>query len=44
MTKPTEAANWEMVVDLIKTAFREKKLAEEAMWQAVVLIPKGKKY
>ena len=24
-------------------AFREGKLAEEAKWQAVVLIPKGKK-
>ena len=32
-----------MVVDLIQTAFREGMLAEEATWQAVVLIPKGKK-
>ena len=32
-----------MVVNLIKTAFREGKLAEEATWQAVVLIPKRKK-
>ena len=40
-TDPTEAANWEMVVDLIHTAFREGKLAEEATWKAVVLIPKG---
>ena len=32
-----------MVVDLIQTEFREGRLAEEAMWQAVVLIPKGKK-
>ena len=27
-TEPTEAANWEMVVDLIQTDFREGKLAE----------------
>ena len=43
LTEPTEAANWEMVVDLIHTAFREGKLAEEATWKAVVLITKGKK-
>ena len=39
----TEASNWEMVVDLVQTAFREGILAEEATWQAVVLIPKGGK-
>ena len=32
-----------MVVDLIQTEFREGKLVEEAIWQAVVLIPKGNK-
>ena len=42
-TEPTEAANWAMVVELVHTAFREGKLAEEATWQAVILIPKGKK-
>ena len=42
-TEPTEAENWEMVVDLIQTAFREGMLAEEATWQAVVLITKGNK-
>ena len=26
-----------------RTAFREGQLAEEAMWQAMVLIPKGEK-
>ena len=26
---------------LIQTAFRDRVLAEEATWQAVVLIPKG---
>ena len=32
-----------MVVDLVQTAFRERILTEEATWQAVVLILKGKK-
>ena len=31
-------------VDLVQAAFREGKLAEETTWQAVVLIPKWKKY
>ena len=39
---PTEP-NWERLVDLVHTAFREGRLAEEATWQAVVLIPKGEK-
>ena len=30
-----------MVVKLIQMEFREVELAEEASWQAVVLIPKG---
>ena len=30
-------------MDLVQTAFREGELAEEAMWQTVVLIPKGEK-
>ena len=34
--------NWARVVDLVQTAFREGDLAEEATWQAVFLIPKGK--
>ena len=38
---PTEP-HWENLVELIQTAFREGELAKEAMWQAVVLIPKGK--
>ena len=29
-------------MELIQTAFRDIELAEEATWQAVVLIPKGK--
>ena len=35
--------NWAGVVKLIQTAFWEGELAEETTWQAVVLIPKGKK-
>ena len=42
-TEPTEAANWEMVLNLVQTAFQEGRLAEEATWQTVVLISKGKK-
>ena len=32
------------MVELAQTAFREGRLAEEATWQAVVLIPKVEKY
>ena len=31
-----------MFVDLIQSEFQEGKLTDEATWQAVVLIPKGK--
>ena len=30
-------------MDLVQTAFGEGRLAEESMWKAVVLIPKGVK-
>ena len=33
---------WGKVVELTQPAFREGKLAEEATWQTVVMIPKGK--
>ena len=33
---------WGKVVEMTQTAFREGKLAEEATWQTVVMIPKGK--
>ena len=33
---------WEKVVKLTQTAFGEGKLAEEATWQAMVMVPKGK--
>ena len=32
------------MVDLVQIAFRDRRLAEEAMWKAVVLITKGKMY
>ena len=34
---------WGKVVEITQTAFWEGKLVEEATWQTVVLIPKGKK-
>ena len=41
---PQEGAdNWTRFVDLVQKAFREGEPAEEAVWKAVVLIPKGKK-
>ena len=33
---------WGKVVELTQTAFWDDNLAEEATWQTVVLIPKGK--
>ena len=36
--------NWARVVELLQTAFWDGDLAEEATWQAVVLILKGKLY
>ena len=34
---------WGKVVEITQTAFWEGKLAEEATWQTVVIIPKGKR-
>ena len=34
---------WGKVVEITQTAFWDGKLAEEATWQTVVLIPKGKR-
>ena len=34
---------WGKLVELTYTAFREGEMAEEAAWQTMVLIPKGKK-
>ena len=34
--------HWENLVELVQTAFWEGELAEEATWQAVVMIPKGR--
>ena len=36
-----EPTKWEMVVELLQTAFQDGVLAEEATWQAVVLILEG---
>ena len=33
--------HWENLVELIEMVFQELELSKEAMWQAVVLIPKG---
>ena len=33
---------WGKVVELTQTAFRDGNLEEEATWQTVVMIPKGK--
>ena len=40
---PAEMSNCKWVVDLVHTDFGEGRLAEENTWQAVVLIPKGKR-
>ena len=37
------AENWTRFVDLVQTGFKDGDLAEEANWQVLVLIPKGKK-
>ena len=34
---------WGKLVDLVQTAFQEGEMAEEATWQTVMLIPKGRK-
>ena len=36
-----DLTKWEKVVELVQLAFRDGFIAEEAAWQAVVLIPKG---
>ena len=37
-----EEGHWGRVMEIIQTAFRDRELAEEITWHAVVLIPKGK--
>ena len=39
--KERETTKWEKVVELVQLAFRDGIIAEEAAWQAVVLILKG---
>ena len=41
-TVTTELMNWRRLVALVQAAFREGRLEEEATWQAVALIPKGR--
>ena len=41
--KETDTDKWTRVVELVQSEFREGKPAEEATWQAMVLILKGKK-
>ena len=41
-TEEEGGERWGKVIDITQTAFREGKLVGEAMWQTVVLIPKGK--
>ena len=37
-----ELTNWEKMVALTRADFVGRRLADESMWQMVVLIPKGK--
>ena len=39
-----DATNWLKVVAIVQAAFCNRTLAEECMWQTVVLISKGKGY
>ena len=41
-TEPLSLSNWRKVVGLIQVALWEVFLEEESMWQAVVLIYKGR--
>ena len=41
-TESEGMTHWGGVVDLVRVNFGEGRLAGESMWQAVVLIPKGK--
>ena len=37
----TEMYHWKKVVELVKVALQERRIAEEDTWQAVLMIPKG---
>ena len=39
-----DMTNWDWVVEIIQTAFREVTLPTKFMWQTVFLIPKGNGY
>ena len=36
-----DTANWERVVEILQTAFRDDRISTECTWQMVVLVPKG---
>ena len=38
-----DATNWQKVASIVQTSFCYGKMAEELMWQMVVLIPKGQR-
>ena len=40
VTGKPDLSHWKRVVELILVSLREVRIAEEYMWQAVVLIPK----
>ena len=40
--EPLDLYHWHKVMELLQVDFREGRLEEEATWQAVVLIPKGR--
>ena len=39
-----DMTNWDRMVEIIQTAFREVTLPTKFMWQTVFLIPKGNGY
>ena len=41
--KRPDTANWDRMVDIIKTAFRDRRLPVECGWQMAVLLSKGNK-
>ena len=40
-TETPDASNWRNVMELVQTELWDVLLADQATWQAVVLIPKG---
>ena len=40
-TETPDASNWRNMMELVQTELWDVLLADQATWQAVVLIPKG---